>query len=123
MSEQNEQSEQKQSEPYVDPNSGAAPQPGGFVTTMGETPQAETETDAVLEADKEHSAAPLGDQPGEHGDPGFGGAAEDDDPEAAQPQPGDQEGASDGASEGAQPQSGASEKAEEKKPRNRRSGR
>lgn len=65
MSEQNER--------YVDPNSGAAPQPGGRVSPgVSEETQQQMQAayerteggDATYDASQEHEAAPAGPQPG-----------------------------------------------------------
>lgn len=55
--------------PYVDPNSGAAPQPGGLVSPGAVIEQqapkmAEPPIDPIFDAEMEHSAGPQGSQPG-----------------------------------------------------------
>lgn len=62
-------SDDEQQERYIDPNSGAAPQPGGFAVSVVETgkespKQTNPPKDATYEAAQEHSAAPAGSQPG-----------------------------------------------------------
>lgn len=57
---------------YIDPNSGAAPQPGGYAHTPVEVPaeeQSDSEPrDAAYDAAIEHEAAPLNDQPQNDGE-------------------------------------------------------
>lgn len=60
------------SDDYIDPNSGRAAQPGGFVAGGASnpipdpepTPELDSEADASYEAEQEHSAGPAGEQPG-----------------------------------------------------------
>lgn len=61
-------------QPYIDPNSGAAPQPGGFANApvVSEEPQDSSteDRDPTYDATIETQAGPAGDQPGgESGDP------------------------------------------------------
>lgn len=62
-----EQTQGREQARYVDPNSGAASQPGGFaigsVETSERSEQAEPATDPAYDAAIEHSAAPAGEQP------------------------------------------------------------
>lgn len=59
------------SERYVDPNSGAAQQPGGFAMAKvvteekSKAKEAEPATDPSYDAKVEHSAGPAGEQPGD----------------------------------------------------------
>lgn len=66
MSDDNKQDE---APPFIDPNSGAAPQPGGFVMqqateTSVESGSGDEDRDPVLDHEIETQAGPAGEQPG-----------------------------------------------------------
>lgn len=64
-----EQTQQQEKPRFVDPNSGAAPQPGGIAPTPvvnEDAPkQEEPPVDRVLDAERETQAGPAGEQPGD----------------------------------------------------------